>query len=345
MRAERAVAVAVLGLVAALSLVGCGSGGGHSTAGAADKPAAVSDPNGGPVAAPTDGTAGARSGLDESGAGTTGAGQPGSGQPSSGQASNGQPGSGQASSGQASNGQGQPVSASSPRSMVRSAQLSIEVADVYDAARRAGEVATSRGGFVASESTERDGATVEVKVAADQLDAALAALSELGTKVLSRGQQARDVTEQLVDLDSRVASQRASVARLQALLDRAGGIGEIVQIEGELTRRQADLESVERRAAALNGQVELATVAVRMTRTGAAAATERDRDGFLAGLRGGWRVFLAGVQLLLAAAGAMLPFLAMLAVPAAVVGWLLRRRRAAAGSPAPAVPVGHPGAE
>lgn len=336
MRAERAVAVAMLGLVAALGLVGCGSGGGHRTAGAADRPAAVSDPHGGPAAAPADGTAGAdRSGLDESGAG-----QPGSDQPG-----NGQAGSDQAGNAQAGNGGGQPVPATGSRSMVRSAQLSIEVADVYDAARRAGEVATSRGGFVASESTERDGATVEVKVAAGQLDAALAALSELGTKVLSRGQQARDVTDQLVDLDARVASQRASVARLQALLDRAGGIGEIVQIEGELTRRQADLESVERRAAALTGQVELATVAVRMTRTGTATATERDRDGFLAGLRGGWRVFLAGVRLLLAAIGALLPFLAVLAVPAAVAGWLVRRRRAASGSPAPAVPAGHPGPE
>ena len=47
------------------------------------------------------------------------------------------------------------------------------------------------------------------------------------------------------DIASRLRSQQRSVARVRALLAQAKTIGEIVQVEGELSRREADLESLE----------------------------------------------------------------------------------------------------
>ena len=44
--------------------------------------------------------------------------------------------------------------------------------------------------------------------------------------------------------DARVASQRASVDRVRALLSEARSIGDVVAIESELTRREADLDSL-----------------------------------------------------------------------------------------------------
>ena len=38
--------------------------------------------------------------------------------------------------------------------------------------------------------------------------------------------KAQDVTDQVVDVDSRVRSQRASVARIRELMDRATKLGE-----------------------------------------------------------------------------------------------------------------------
>jgi hypothetical protein len=231
----------------------------------------------------------------------------------------------------------QPVPASQHK-VVRTAQLSVEVGDVYAAARQAYDIGTRFGGFVADEKTDDTSASIQLGVATDHIDDALAALATLG-RVTGRTQRTQDITEQVVDVQARVASQRASVERVRALLDRATAISEIVQIESELTRRQADLESLEQRAAALTGQAELARVDVRLTRPGGLAANNQNTEfitSFRAGLMVGWRVFLASTEVFLTALGALLPFLLAFAAPTAVIVWLRRRRRTAAAASASA---------
>src|SRR5664279_5032637 len=69
-------------------------------------------------------------------------------------------------------------------------------------------------------------------------------IAGLGT-VRSRGQTSEDVTQQSVDVASRLATQKASIARVRALLAQATRIADIVAIEGELSQRESDLESRE----------------------------------------------------------------------------------------------------
>ena len=68
------------------------------------------------------------------------------------------------------------------------------------------------------------------------------ALLQLLTR-LDRTAKAEDVTDQVVDVDSRIKSQRASVARVRELMDRATKLSDVVELEGELSNREADLEA------------------------------------------------------------------------------------------------------
>jgi hypothetical protein len=303
-RTRRMTAIAAFGMIAVLAVAGCGSGD-EGAAGASQQQRGAEAGNA------TDFSGGAGGAPAE--------------KPASAEKPAATPADQSAAGGQ------QPVPASQ-RKVVRTAQLSVEVDDVFAAARTVYEVGARYGGFVADEKTEDDSAQVQLKVAADRLDDALAALSAVGT-VKGRTQQAQDVTEQVADVQARVASQRASVERVRALLDHATAISEIVQIESELTRRQADLESLEQRAAALAGQTELATVSVQLHKPGGAAGRSDEDTGFLTGLTSGWRVFVASTEVLLTVLGALLPFLVALAVPTVLIVWLLRRRRPVAAAP------------
>jgi hypothetical protein len=149
------------------------------------------------------------------------------------------------------------------------------------------------------------------------------------------------VTEQVADVDSRLASMKASIARVRTLLSRANSVGDLVSVEGELTRREADLESLEARQRALSGQVALATVTVHLlARQAPLAATAPARHTFRSGLVGGWHAFTATVNWTLAALGALLPFLLLALI--ALVGWRVaarvRRPRPAPAGPGPADP-------
>lgn len=222
------------------------------------------------------------------------------------------------------------------RHVVHTATLHVRVDDVDDAAAQARGVAERFGGYVADESSESDTANLTLRVATDRLGEALATLDGLG-EVTHREQQAKDVTEQVVDVETRITNQRASVERIRVLLDRATTVGEVVQIESELTKRQAELESLENRAAALAGQAELATVTVRLA-GGGSTAIEDERTGFLAGLESGWNAFVASVTALLTVLGAILPFLLALGIPALFTMLTIRRRRAAERPASPQPP-------
>jgi hypothetical protein len=226
------------------------------------------------------------------------------------------------------------------RKLVRTATMELVAPNVVEVTNRARDVAVRLGGFAGSEDVRGDNASLTLHIPSNDFDKALGELSGLVPPegVRSRTQTAEDVTEQLVDVESRIATQRVSVDRVTALLGRAQTVAEIVQIEGEVTRRQADLESLEKRREALSGQVALSTVTVRVTKSGQLAGpppAAEDSGGFLAGLAGGWHAFLTAGGWLLRVVGALLPFLIALGIPAFYAWrWRTRRRRSAPLAPA-----------
>ena len=89
---------------------------------------------------------------------------------------------------------------------------------------------------------------------------------------------------------------QASIARVRTILSRADKIGDVVAVEGELSRRDAELESLQARQRALAGQVNYATITLQLQAgRAAAAAPAADRGGFAGGLAAGWHAFTAAV--------------------------------------------------
>jgi hypothetical protein len=214
------------------------------------------------------------------------------------------------------------------RKLIRTATLELAASNLVEITNRAREIAGSLGGYAGQEEVSTESATLTLHIPSNQFDKALGQLSGLvgPDGVRSRSQTAEDVTEQLVDVDSRIATQRASVDRVRALLARAQTVNEIVQIESEVTRREADLESLEKRREALTGQVALSRVTLKVSK-GSAPPPASDDSGFLAGLAGGWHAFLVAGAVLLRVVGALLPFLIVLGIPGLLgLRWWRRRR-------------------
>jgi hypothetical protein len=249
------------------------------------------------------------------------------------------------SSGSAPQGQGK--AAEQPtitRAIIKTGSLTIEAGDVDAQRQKAITVITGLKGQVSSEDTGSDDdgritrANLVLKVPTSSYETAIQRLSELG-KRMQIHQESSDVTEQVVDVESRIATQRASLERMRTLLTKANTIGEIVSVETELTRREADLESLLAKQKNLALQTELATLALTLTAKGEGPVVEEDPDrGFLVGLKGGWDAFTTTFSALATALGAVLPFLVLLAL-IAVPLWRyrsrIRRQPALAPSQAP----------
>jgi hypothetical protein len=223
-----------------------------------------------------------------------------------------------------------PLAPLQERSLVYTATITVEVESVARAADEANALAIGVGGIVAGDqrTIEEDGsqATLVLRVPAERFSSTLDDLADLGTEQ-SRQVQAEDVTEQLVDLEARIATQQASVDRIRELLARAATIGEIVSLESELTRRQADLDSLVQRRETMSGLVDLATITVVLHGPSGPVEEEETETGFLAGLRSGWDGFLASVTIVLTIIGWLLPFAIAIGAPVIVILWILRLRR------------------
>jgi Domain of unknown function (DUF4349) len=223
---------------------------------------------------------------------------------------------------------------STQRSLVRTAQLAVTVDEAEAATRRVRAVAAAAGGLIVTEQTSDGSSSLVLRVPADALDRVIDDIATLG-RVTARSGQVVDSTAEVVDLDARVASQQASVARVRALLSQATSIGDIVSIESELARREADLDSLTGRLAVLRDQVALSTLSVDL-RTPSTPPVDNGDDraaGFVDGLQTGWRGLVAIGTAMAAVLGFALPFLPVLALLgglAALIRRQLRARRAVA---------------
>jgi hypothetical protein len=214
-----------------------------------------------------------------------------------------------------------------PRSLIRTADVQLRVRDVKRAAADAEQLVVDAGGQVTDEQLDLQAthptASMKLQVPPGRLTATLNKLAQLGDEQ-SRRLGTDDVTDQVVDLNSRLATQRTSVARVRALLDRASSLTDVVRVEAELSRREADLESLQARARAVSGQVAMSEVTVQLT-TGPKKAIPATALGFTKGLHSGWDAFMAAARVTAATVGAALPFLPLLIAAAWIALWWRRR--------------------
>ncbi|MFE9970518.1 DUF4349 domain-containing protein [Streptomyces hirsutus] len=226
--------------------------------------------------------------------------------------------------------------------IIRTASLTVRVKDAPTALAEARTTTENAGGYVGDETTRQDEeghelTRVVLRVPAEKYDKVLADLEGSG-KLVARSAKAEDVTDQVVDVESRIKTQRASVARIRELMDQATRLSDVVTLEGELSTRQADLEALLARQASLKDRTSLATITLTLSETEVKQSPEDDDPGFLDALAGGWDAFVTMLRWLAVAIGAALPFAALAALLALL--WLkaVRPRLSPRTRPAPASP-------
>ncbi|MHA6763395.1 DUF4349 domain-containing protein [Streptacidiphilus sp. PAMC 29251] len=183
---------------------------------------------------------------------------------------------------------------------------------------------------------EGESAQLVLRIPVGSYDAVYQQLLKLGT-VLAHQRQAQDVTQQVVDITSRVKTQQASVARVRDLMNRANSIADVTALEADLTQREADLESLESQLSSLQSQTSMSTVTVQLYSKASPAPVVKAKHGGVSvfgALKGGWHALYATVRAVLIALAAALPFLLPLAALAWLARLLLRRRTVPTSRPA-----------
>lgn len=161
-----------------------------------------------------------------------------------------------------------PAQPSAQRLVIKTAALTVEVEDVAVAEARISARAAELGGYVvAAQSSGSDTsrvATLTFRVPAQRFDEALAGVEGLARKVFSRSISGDDVTEEFVDLASRLRNLEATRDRLLDLLTRASRVDDALQVNQALSDVQGQIEQIQGRMKYLQQSAAFSAISVEL---------------------------------------------------------------------------------
>ena len=220
------------------------------------------------------------------------------------------------------------------RDVVKTASMTIMVANPSEAADRAAAITEDAAGRVDSRSEEAGSGTgrartqVVLRVPAGKLDETMRDLKALGT--VERAEiSTEDVTAQRVDLDARINALQTSVDRLLAIMRDAKDPEALIKAEDALSERQADLDSLRAQREALGDRIDYSTLTV--TFVADTIGGPEEYRGFLGQIERGWNALTSTVGDLVLLFGLLLPWLGALTVAGGIgfglIRLLTKRRR------------------
>jgi predicted lipid-binding transport protein (Tim44 family) len=152
--------------------------------------------------------------------------------------------------------------------IIKNGEMTLLVADTDRALDQATSVAVDTGGYiVASRTWLEDGfkhAQLTMGVPVDQFEVAQRRLRGLAVQVLNDTASGQDVSDEFVDLQSRLNNQEATAARIRDFLKDAKTVEEALQVNAQLTEVENEIERIKGRMNYLKDRAAFSTLVVTL---------------------------------------------------------------------------------
>ncbi len=170
-------------------------------------------------------------------------------------------------------GQSQSIAEAMDRKILRDAELTLEVGVPADVQRRITSIAETLGGFVVtSESKQRqtgDGkeeleVNLVVRVPATQFGSALDQIRNTGSRVIQEKITGQDATEEFIDLEARIKTQKALETQFLEIMKQAHKVEDALEVQRQIADVRTEIEKLEGRKRFLENRASLSTITVNL---------------------------------------------------------------------------------
>ncbi len=165
--------------------------------------------------------------------------------------------------------QGIPTVVAVGRDLIVTANVSMRSRDPWATADQARAIAAGLGGDLLGLSETGSGdqrnAVLTVRVPSDRFDDAIAQLRKLDAEVLASNVDAKDVTDQFVDLQARLAARQAEEQSYLALLARASTVDEVLRVQTALFNVRTQIEQLQGQINAMKSRIEYSTITLSVS--------------------------------------------------------------------------------
>ena len=137
------------------------------------------------------------------------------------------------------------------RLTVKNASLDLVVDNLSETITAISAITQVHDGFVVTSQIGGEGnhqfAWISLRIPAEELDTVMSQIRSLGVRVIGESTSTRDVTEEHIDLKSRLQVLEETLDQYLRLLERAKDVEDILKVQREATKVQSEIEQLKGR--------------------------------------------------------------------------------------------------
>jgi uncharacterized coiled-coil protein SlyX len=154
------------------------------------------------------------------------------------------------------------------RKVIKNAELTLRVNDTFASVDKLTGIVADYDGFIVSSRAWSEGqyrmATVTISVPVDTFEQVLRRLRGIAVEVLDERADGEDVTDQYVDLESRLRNLEATQTRIRAFLDQTVTVEEALEVNRRLSEVEAQIEDIKGKMNYLTERAAYSTITVHL---------------------------------------------------------------------------------
>jgi len=210
-------------------------------------------------------------------------------------------------------------------------QLEVEKGKFSEKFEQIGNIARAAGGFISNASSSAYGdepaiGTITIKVPSENFDLVIDQIKKLGN-VRNLNTYADEVTQEYVDLNSRLKHFQAQEKVLLQMMDKSGTIEDSIAVHRELSSVQEQIEIIKGRLRWLDEQISFSTITISVTEPDVKPQPYPIRWEFLDTLREGVRAIIKVINGLVLFIMVISPIVFLVVIGFLIVRYVSKRRK------------------
>ena len=185
--------------------------------------------------------------------------------------------------------------------LIKRVYLGIEVESYADSRTKIDSLVKVYDGWISTENFNNNDYQISnhisVRIASSSLDTLVDKLKKVAKKVDYQRRESSDVTEEYIDIESRLKNLRKVENTFVRLLRKTDSIEDILKIESKLAEVRGNIESIEGRLKYLKNRVQFSTVEIHVYQKidfkYVPEASERFGERLKKSLHNGWKGFVS----------------------------------------------------
>ncbi len=211
------------------------------------------------------------------------------------------------------------------KKVIKDGNISIKTKDIIASKKDIDQQLKLLNGYYEREDLENNDQSIsydlKIRVPTNNFEKLISSVENDKDEVISKSIQARDVTGEYVDIETRLTNKREYLRRYKELLSKASSVKDILAIEENIRILQEEIESKEGRLKYLSDQVSFSTLNLNLFKTKEFIYKPEHKDKFSerikTSLSNGWTSIVGFVIWLIS----IWPFMILI-----VLAFFLRRR-------------------